>query len=127
MMHGGVKGLLFSEYNAINSRRSVGMGGDTIYGSFFPAAFAARHRRAAAPGRRREMRTWVIALSSMTLPAWCAAARGMGTRYSKVEIPRRTWMFAMVKAARIAVLARGGRAERTAGRRVERYRAAVLK
>jgi hypothetical protein len=66
------------------------------------------------------MRTWVIALSSMTLPAWWAAARGIGTRYRRVEIPKRTWILAMVKAARIAVLARGGRAERTAGLRVER-------
>ena len=46
--------------------------------------------------------------------------REMGTRYIRVEMPKRTWMLAIVKAARIAVLARGGRAERTAGLRVER-------
>lgn len=46
-----------------------------------------RQYLAAVLGRRSVIRTWTIALNKATLPAWCEAARGMGTRYNKVEIP----------------------------------------
>jgi hypothetical protein len=41
-------------------------------------------------GARIVINKCTMALSSMTLPAWCAAASGTGTRYSNVVIPKAT-------------------------------------
>ena len=40
-------------------------------------------------GWRRVWRKTMAAVSSRTAPAWCAAASGIGTTSSKVEIPER--------------------------------------
>lgn len=86
-----------------------------------------RHAFAAALGLLNVISICIIALRSITLPAWCAAAKGIGTRYSKVEIPRATCTFAIAKAAAVAILVRGGRAAFKAGLNVREYSKAVVK
>ena len=49
-----------------------------------------RRRRRAGCGAPR-----ASGVSSITAPAWCAAASGTGTTSSRVEMPRLTWMAAM--------------------------------
>jgi hypothetical protein len=76
------------------------------------------HALAAVPGRRNAISSCSIALSSMTLPAWWAAARGTGTKYRRVEIPSNTCTLAIANAARADVNASGGIIVRHAGRNV---------
>jgi len=92
-----------------------------VHGAFFGAVLLLimlLHALAAVLGRRNAKRRCSIALSSRMLPPWCAAARGTGTKYIRVEIPSNTWIFAIAKAARTEVNARGGIIVRQAGRNV---------
>ena len=68
-----------------------------------------------------------MVVSKATLPAWCNAASGMGTRYNRVEMPRRTWIFAIANADVAILWVNGGSAARKTGLKVEAYRAAVAK
>lgn len=86
-----------------------------------------RHAFAAVPGFRIETSRWTIALNNMTLPAWCAAAKGTGTRYKSVVMPKATWTFAIAKAAIAAARVSGGNAVRIAGENVRAYKAAVAR
>ena len=86
-----------------------------------------RHAFAAAPGFRIETSRWTIALNNITLPAWCAAAKGTGTRYKSVLMPNATWTFAIAKAAIVATRVSGGNTVRIAGENVRAYEAAVAK
>lgn len=54
--------------------------GVKIYAVFLALCKACLHALAAAPGLRKETRIWIMVVNSATLPAWCAAARGIGTR-----------------------------------------------
>lgn len=92
-----------------------------------PNSKVRRHAFAALPGLLIDTSKWTIALNSITLPAWCVAARGTGTRYKRVVMPNATWTFAIAKAAIVAVRVRGGRAARIRGVNVRAYRAAVAK
>lgn len=69
----------------------------------------------------------MAAVSSMTLPAWCAAARGTGTRYSSVEIPSATCTLAIKNKAVVVRSASGGNAARIAARRLDANSSAVAK
>lgn len=91
------------------------------------AKFARLHARAAAPGRRSARRTWRAVVSSATLPAWCAAARGTGTRYSRVEIPSMTCTLAIANNAVVRGSASGGSAARMAARRLDAKSSAVAR
>ena len=66
-----------------------------------------------------------MVVSSITLPAWCAAASGIGTKYKSVEMPSRTWRLAIANADVAMRFARGGRTARSAGLNVDAYSAAV--
>ena len=61
----------------------------------------------------------------MTLPAWCIAASGMGTKYKRVEMPRRTCTFAIAKAPVASLFVSGGKTALRAGLKVDAYIAAV--
>lgn len=89
------------------------------------AKLACRHACAAEPGRRSARRTWMAAVSNATLPAWCAAARGTGTRYSSVEIPRATCTLAIKNNPVAARSASGGNVARAAARRLDAKSSAV--
>ena len=71
------------------------------------------------------MSKWIMVVNNATLPAWCAAASGIGTKYKSVEIPRRTWTLAIANAAVAIRFANGGRTTFSAGLNVDAYSAAV--
>lgn len=58
-----------------------------------------------------------MALSSKTLPAWCAAASGTGTRLISVAIPNKNWTFAIANAAVTPLRIAAGKAARMDGMR----------
>ena len=58
--------------------------------------------------------------SSTTLPAWCVAASGTGTRYNSVEIQRAACTLTIANAAATACSAARGNAARTATRSTRR-------
>lgn len=66
-----------------------------------------------------------MVVNSMTLPAWCIAAREMGTKYKRVEMPRRTCTFAIANAPVAIFLVSGGKTARSTGFRADTNSAAV--
>jgi hypothetical protein len=84
-----------------------------------------RHIFAAVPGLRRVIRTVVMAVRSTTLPAWCAAARGIGTRYMRVDIPSKACRFTTANVAAAAARVTGGSIARKDGFNVCTYSHAV--
>lgn len=68
-----------------------------------------------------------MALRRATLPAWCAAAIGTGTRYSSVEIPNKTCTFAKPNAVAARRRVKPGSAARSDGANVLAYNTPVLR
>ena len=65
--------------------------------------------------------------SSTTLPAWCVAASGTGTRYNSVEIQRAACTLTIANAAATACSAARGNAARTATRLLDAKSSAVAR